>query len=69
MLITEYFRTREDGVVLNKAYSDAGFYIRELSDPRLPLYEEAIYPDGIGKVFEETDQKIPVDEERTEEAN
>ena len=29
MIVTEYFTTRKDGVVLIRTYSDAGFYIRQ----------------------------------------
>ena len=45
-IITEYFRTREDGVVLDRTYSNAGMMIeREL-----------------GRTYTETDEPIDIDE-------
>ena len=56
MLKTEYFSTREDGVILDKTYSDAGFMIRQIETGL--LYEEVIDPRSAGRQYEETDIKI-----------
>ena len=63
MIVTEYFRTREDGVVLNRTYSDEGFMV-ERDGVR---YEEAIDPAEFGRQYTETDEPIEkVAEEATE---
>ena len=66
MIVTEYFRTREDGVVLNRTYSDQGMMI-ERDGVR---YSEAVDPAELGRTYTETDELIsiePKDEgERTE---
>ena len=56
MLKTEYYTTREDGVILDRTYSDAGFMIRQVETGQ--LYEEAIDPRSIGRQYEETDVPI-----------
>lgn len=59
MIITEYFRTREDGVVLNRTYSDIGMMI-ERDGVR---YSEAIDPAELNRQYTETDEPIePIDE-------
>lgn len=58
MIITEYYRTRTDGVVLNRTYSDAGMMI-ERDGVR---YSEAIDPAELGRVYTETDEPIEVPE-------
>ena len=55
MIITELFRTREDGVNLYKTYSDKNVYIQRDGD----IYEEAIDPEGTNRVYTETDILIP----------
>ena len=63
MIITEYFRTREDGAVLNRTYSDAGMMI-ERDGVR---YSEAVDPAELGRVYTETDEPVgpvePVEQE------
>lgn len=59
MIITEYFRTREDGVILNRTYSDIGMMI-ERDGVR---YCEAIDPAELDRQYTETDEPI----EHTEE--
>lgn len=54
MIITEFYRTREDGVVLNRTYSDKGMMI-ERDGVR---YSEAIDPAELGRVYTETDEPI-----------
>lgn len=59
MIRTEYYRTRDDGVELNRTYSDAGMMI-ERDGVR---YAEAIDPAHLGRVYIETDEPIEVIEE------
>lgn len=59
-IITEYFRTREDGVVLNRTYSDQNMMI-ERDGVR---YFEAIDPAELNRQYTETDEPI---EETVEE--
>lgn len=63
MIITEYYKTREDGVVLNRTYSDKGMMI-EREGVR---YEEAIDPAELNLVYTETDEPIETVGEATEE--
>lgn len=56
MIVTEYYKTREDGVVLNHTYSDAGMMI-ERDGVR---YSEAIDPAELGRTYIETDEPIEV---------
>lgn len=57
MIVTEYYRTRTDGVVLNRTYSDKGMMI-ERDGVR---YSEAIDPAELGRVYTETDEPIEVE--------
>jgi hypothetical protein len=52
MIITEHYRTREDGVVLNRTYSNKGMMI-ERDGVR---YSEAIDPADAERVYTETDE-------------
>jgi hypothetical protein len=58
MIITEYFKTREDGVVLNRTYSDQNMMI-ERDGVR---YSEAIDPAELNRQYIETDEPIEVSE-------
>lgn len=58
MIITNYYRTREDGVVLNRTYSDAGMMIERNGE----MYSEAIDPIDSGREYTETDFPIEADE-------
>ena len=62
MLHQEYFRTRGDGVVLTRTWSDAGFKIRQIETDI--LYDEAIDIEPLRYTYEETD--IPIEEEEEE---
>ena len=64
MIKTEYYKTREDGVVLNRTYSDAGMMI-ERDGVR---YSEAVDPAELGRQYIETDEPISgiVTDEATE---
>ena len=65
MIITEYYRTREDGVVLNRTYSDNGMMI-ERDGVR---YSEAIDPAELNRQYTETDEPIEVAGEEATEAD
>lgn len=54
MIIVEYFTTRQDGVVLNRTYSDKGMMI-ERDGVR---YSEAVDPANLGREYTETDELI-----------
>ena len=56
MIITEYYKTRKDGVVLNRTYSDAGFYI--LQNETGIEYSEAVDVEGAPYTYSETDKPI-----------
>lgn len=60
MIVTEYYRTREDGVVLNRTYSDIGMMI-ERDGVR---YSEAIDPAEFGREYVETDEPIETEAEQ-----
>ena len=62
MIITEFYMERRDGVRLIRTYSNEGKYITRDGEK----YEEAIDPEGLGRVYEETDELIPVEEEDEE---
>ena len=63
-IITEYYMTREDGVALNRTYSDKGMMI-ERDGVR---YEEAIDPAELDRQYTETDEPIYDEELTAEEA-
>lgn len=57
-IVTEYYKTRTDGVVLNRTYSDLGFMV-ERDGVR---YSEAIDPAELNRQYTETDEPIePMD--------
>lgn len=56
MIRKEYYRTREDGVVLNKNYSDAGFRI--LQNETGVVYDEAIDVENAFYTYTETNELI-----------
>ena len=53
MIVTEYYATRKDGVVLNKAYSTEGKYIVDEGKE----YTERIYTRSINKYITEDERK------------
>lgn len=65
MIVTEYYNTREDGVVLNRTYSDKGMMI-EREGIR---YEEAIDPAELNRQYIETDEPIEGDPTEATEAD
>ena len=54
MIITEYFKTRDDGVVLNRTYSDKGMMIERDG----VQYSEAVDPAEFNRQYTETDEPI-----------
>ena len=56
MIIKEFYLTREDGVVLNRTYSDKGFYI--LQNETGIKYEEAIDVEESVYTYTETNEPI-----------
>lgn len=55
-IVTEYYRTRTDGVVLNRVYSDQDMMIRKVGTDE--VYEEAVDVENAPWTYEETDQVI-----------
>ena len=55
MVITEFYRTREDGVRLIRTYSDQG---RMLIRNDGVEYSEAIDVEGIGYTYTESDEMV-----------
>lgn len=64
-IITEYYQTREDGVVLNRAYSDKGMMIEREG----VHYEEAIDPVELNRQYTETDEPVGGSTDEVTEAN
>lgn len=61
MIVTEYYKTRDDGVILNRTYSDSGYYIvRDGME-----YIEAVDPAELGRIYTESTNRIT---EASEEA-
>lgn len=65
MIKKEFFKIREDGVVLYRTYSDANLYIRKIGTKE--VYSEAIDVADAKYTYEETDELIEVDEEAKKE--
>lgn len=61
MIITEYYKTRKDGVNLFKTYSTENLYIRQIETGI--EYSEAIDVENAPYTYEETDKPIEVNEE------
>ena len=56
MVIKEYYRTRQDGVRLYRAYSDQNLYIKKIGTDE--VYTEAIDVEGAYFVYTETQTPI-----------
>lgn len=65
MIITEFYKVREDGVVLNLTYSDLGMMI-ERDGVR---YSEAIDPAELNRLYFETDEPVEVIGDEAAEAD
>lgn len=61
MIVTEFYREREDGVILDITYSDIHHYI--ISDETGAKYESAIDPEYLHRTYTESDEEIPEEEE------
>ena len=53
MIVTEFYKTRTDGVNLYRTYSDNGFMIKKVGTDE--TYGEAIDVENSGFQYEETD--------------
>ena len=62
MVQRDYYMRRNDGVVLYRSYSDEGYFIRQIQTGN--VYSEAIDVDGAPYTYEETDQLIPIEDEK-----
>lgn len=60
MIVKEEYRTREDGVRLYRTYSDIGNYIHQVETN--VIYEEAIDVEGTLFTYEETEDKIEIEQ-------
>lgn len=56
MIVKEFYKIREDGVALNRTYSDKGLKIRKVGTDE--VYDEAIDIEGVPYTYEETDEPI-----------
>lgn len=65
MIKREFYRTRKDGVNLYRTYSDEGYKIRQIQTGA--VYDEAIDVENAPYTYAETDEKVVVVEETTEE--
>lgn len=63
MIKKEFYKTRNDGVNLYRAYSDKGYLIKQVETNS--LYQEAIDIENAPYTYEETD--ILIEEEATEQ--
>lgn len=57
MIVREQYKTRSDGVVLWRTYSDAGYLIRQMETGR--EYSEAVDVANAPYTYAETETKIP----------
>lgn len=65
MIKKEAYKTREDGVVLFRTYSDTNHKI--MQKPTMAVYDEAIDVDGAPYEYVETDELIVVADEPTDD--
>ena len=54
MIVTEFYATRKDGVVLNRAYSNLNRYVIDNGAE----YKEIIFPSNIEKNITESEREI-----------
>ena len=62
MIVRSFYEKRYDGVRLYKTYSDAGYFI--LQNETGVKYSEAIDVEAAPYTYSETDELIPVEEEK-----
>lgn len=61
MIVKEFYRTREDGVNLNRTYSDKNVMIQKVGTEE--LYTSAVDVEGANHEYTETDIAIEIQEE------
>ena len=61
----EFYKTRADGVELNRTYSDSGMKIRKVGTDE--VYDEAVDVKGSGYQYEETDTPVETYEDLNKE--
>ena len=61
MILKIFYKTRDDGVVLNKTYSDKNLMIKKVGTDE--VYSEAIDIAGAPFTYEETDIPIETEDE------
>lgn len=57
-IVCEYHKTRKDGVVLNRTYSDKGMKIERDGE----RYDDAVDPADLNRQYIETDEPVEIDE-------
>lgn len=67
MIVTEYYTTRKDGVILDITYSDIHHYI--IQDGTGIKYESAIDPRECHRTYTESEEEIPEEPEPNEEGS
>lgn len=60
MIKRDFYKTRKDGVNLYKTYSDEGYRIKQVETGS--IYDEAIDIETTSYTYQETDEKIVVDD-------
>lgn len=65
-IIKEFYRTREDGVKLNRTYSDKGYMIKKVGTEE--IYEEAIDVENAPYEYKETSESVDILSEIEEKA-
>ena len=65
-IIKEFYRTREDGVKLNRTYSDKGYMIKKVGTEE--IYDEAIDIETASYEYEETSESVDILSEIEEKA-
>jgi len=67
MIVTEFYMTRDDGVDLERTYSDRGFIIENTVTGE--LFSEVVNPVNSGRTYIETNERdFPDDDITAEEA-
>lgn len=60
MIVKEFYRIREDGVRLYRTYSDENYKIMQIETGI--IYDEAIDVENAEYTYEETEEKIEINE-------
>ena len=62
MIVREFYKTRNDGVNLYITYSDEQYKIKKIGTEE--VYDEAIDVENAPYEYEETDEKIKIEENK-----